>query len=150
MALLPLPLRLTKFRPPAPIVTPSTSRMVLPVLPVFVVSVLLDPPTLIDPAPVAVNGLPVVVATSRLPPLKSTSAVPLLPVSVTPLLVVVVSDTDGLLNVTVPLLQLLTMMPLLPEVAVMLPVWKVIAPHAADAALLTLTVRTVLVVMAPE
>ena len=65
--------------------------------------------------------MPFVVVITNVPPVKPTVA-PALVVSVTALLVVVVSETDGLLNVIVPELQLLTMMPLLPAVAVMLPV----------------------------
>src|SRR5439155_27146941 len=98
----------------------------------------------------AVNALAVVVVTSRLPPLKSTSAVPELPMSVTPGFTVVVNETDGLLNVIVPALQLLMKMPLLLRVAVMLPVWNVIVPQGPAGALLMLTGRPLLVLMLPE
>src|SRR5688500_6928988 len=103
-----------------------------------VASVLPLPVTLINPPPVAVKALPVVVRTSRLPLVKKIDA-PALLVSVTPAFVVVVSETAGPENVIVPELQLLTRIPLLPLFAVIFPVWKVNVPQAAAPPLLMLT-----------
>ena len=87
-----------------------------------VVLMVLNAPVMFSvPPPDAVRPLPLVVLMTRLPPVKAMVA-PALVVNVTALLVVVVSETDGLLKVIVPELQLLTMMPLLPLLAVMLPV----------------------------
>ena len=62
------------------------------------------------PPPVAVKALPVVVRTSRLPPVKLIAAPPLL-VSVTPLFAWVVSVCAEPLKAIVPELQLFTRMP---------------------------------------